>query len=80
MNMKLILGQNTIVSLQKESVDAISLFRKTITKLNLANEKVKTEISLREVKIDTLVKENITLVEIATSNNKFISKITEFLT
>ena len=69
-----------IVSLQKESGDAIQVFKDTLTKLATANTKAKEQISKREVKVAVLVKENLTLGEIVVGNNKLINKITEFLT
>jgi len=70
----------SIVSLQKESGDAVQVFKDTLTKLAKANDKANEQISKREEQISLLAKENVTLGEIVVGNSKLINKITEFLT
>lgn len=66
-------------SIQEKSTKAISIFQKTASDLALANKEIAQEDSLRVKQIDRLQGERNTLAVIKGQNERFITKLNEFL-
>lgn len=84
--MKNPLSQNSVAALQKQSNSAMSLFEKTISKLENINERIRTAKAKRvakidgyQTKIDAQQIEINQLVEAETKNDKLNSKLLAFL-
>lgn len=70
---------NKVASLQKESQDALSIFEKTVTRLNKINEKIAAATAYRIEKAIKL-SEDIEKLDIATAKNaKLVAKLSSFL-
>jgi len=70
---------NSVAELQKEGQDAISIFDKTVIKLNSVNEKISKAISTKRDKESKLALEIKALDEAALKNAKVAAKISDFL-
>lgn len=71
---------NSIASLQQECSDAISLFQKTLIKLEKASAKITTVKDKKVMKITKLQQEQAILDEMLKENDGFTAKVKEFLT
>lgn len=68
-----------IQQIQKKSDNAISVFRKTVSDLTSVNDQIDDEIFARQAQINKLRDEKDDLIAISDENERFIDKITEFL-
>lgn len=68
-----------IQQIQKKSDNAISVFRKTVSDLTSVNDQIDDEIFARQAQINKLRDEKDDLIAINDENERFIDKITEFL-
>lgn len=77
-NMKNLFG-STIEQLQNKSKNTLDIFTKTIRELTQINEEAKVEVNVRSEKINNLIDEKNTLIDVISENEKVISKIQNIL-
>ena len=70
---------NKVASLQQQSQDALSIFEKTVTRLNKINDSILKAKQARIAKMDKLQNEIDTLVVHETKNDKLATKLINFL-
>lgn len=70
---------NTVASLQKESQDALSIFEKTITRLNNINEKIAKMTATKVGKAAKLSQEIESLDTALAKNDKLAKKLEAFI-
>ncbi len=69
----------TIEQLQNKSKNALDIFTKTVNDLVAINVEVRQEVKTRDEKINVLIDEKNTLIDVITENEKVISKIQNIL-
>jgi len=70
---------NKVASLQKESQDALSIFEKTVTRLNKINERIEIATAYRVSKAAKLTEDIEKLDASAARNAKLAAKLSSFL-
>lgn len=69
----------SVEALQERSGSILSVFHKTVNELVVVNSEISDEIIDKEEMIKSLNEDKITLETLKESNEKVITKITEFL-
>jgi len=70
---------SSVKSLTDKSSSVLNVFQKTVLELEIVNSKVTEEIDNRELIIKHLELEKVELEKLKISNDKVVTKITEFL-
>lgn len=74
-----LLSTDKVATLKKKSEDAISIFQNTINNLSKTNAEIRAEKAKQIEQLDK-IKDNINALNgVEKGNEKFITKITEFL-
>lgn len=70
---------STIEQLQNKSRNTLDIFTRTVRELTEINSEAKAEVQIRNEKINSLIDEKNTLIDVINENEKVISKIQNIL-
>lgn len=68
-----------LIQLEKESEGAVDIFIETMEKLETVNQKIDSEVEIRNNKVSKLIEENTKLSERKRKNTLFLDKLNIFL-
>lgn len=70
---------STIEQLQNKSKNTLDIFTKTVRELTEINAEAKAEVQIRNEKINSLIDEKNTLIDVISENEKIVTKIQNIL-